>query len=128
MEAETNGLCGRAYFDCRNLPTNSPYRLGDDWISAAGKICKYLAGFETVIDENPRTFPADFPMSQIAIYCGWYDDNASGPFAQKTVEFMPGAFAYHLQSFSAATVRTTTENWVGPLLAKARDGDNGLRG
>jgi tetratricopeptide (TPR) repeat protein len=31
---------------------------------------------------------------------------------------MPGAFAYHLHSFSAATLRSTTRNWVGPLLAK----------
>jgi tetratricopeptide (TPR) repeat protein len=57
-------------------------------------------------------------MSHIAIYCGWYDVNASGPFAQKNVEFMPGAFAYHLHSFSAQTLRSTTEHWVGPLLAK----------
>jgi uncharacterized protein (TIGR03790 family) len=118
MEAETNGLCGRAYFDCRNLPTNSPYRMGDDWILGAAKICAYFGGFDTFVDENPETFPAGFPMSQIGIYCGWYDGDASGPFAQKTVEFMPGAFAYHLQSFSAATLRSTTKQWVGPLLAK----------
>jgi tetratricopeptide (TPR) repeat protein len=31
---------------------------------------------------------------------------------------MPGAFAYHLYSFSAATIRSATENWCGPLLAK----------
>jgi len=77
-----------------------------------------LGGFDTIVDENPETFAAEFPMSQIGIYCGWYDGDASGPFAQKTVEFMPGAFAYHLQSFSAATLRSTTKQWVGPLLAK----------
>jgi tetratricopeptide (TPR) repeat protein len=57
-------------------------------------------------------------MSQIAIYIGWYDGNASGPFAQPTVEFMPGAFAYHLHSYSASTLRSTNQAWVGPLLAK----------
>jgi hypothetical protein len=57
-------------------------------------------------------------MSQIGIYIGWYDANASGPFTSPRVEFMPGAFAYHLHSYSAATLRTTTQNWVGPLLAK----------
>jgi tetratricopeptide (TPR) repeat protein len=31
---------------------------------------------------------------------------------------MPGAFAYHLHSFSAASLRTPDRNWVGPLLAK----------
>jgi tetratricopeptide (TPR) repeat protein len=52
------------------------------------------------------------------LYMGWYDADVSGPFAQPTVEFMPGAFAYHLHSTSAETLRSTTLHWVGPLLAK----------
>jgi hypothetical protein len=70
------------------------------------------------LDNAEPTFSAGFPMSHIAFYAGWYDGNASGPFARPTVEFMPGAFAYHLHSFSAATLRSTTQNWVGALLAK----------
>lgn len=118
MEAETNGLCGRAYIDARGLATNSPLNIGEQWILGAGKICKYFGGFDTTIDTNESTFPADFPMSQIGIYCGWYSPNANGPFAQNEVEFMPGAFAYHLHSFSAHTLHSATENWLGPLLAK----------
>jgi len=57
-------------------------------------------------------------MSQIAIYCGWYDDKVDGPFTMPKVEFMPGAIAYHLHSASATTIRSATECWVGPLLAK----------
>jgi predicted negative regulator of RcsB-dependent stress response len=57
-------------------------------------------------------------MSQIGLYAGWYAEHANGPFAEPVVEFMPGAFAYHLHSFSASTLRSTTRNWVGPLLAK----------
>ncbi len=53
--------------------------------------------------------------------------NASGPFTLPKVEFMPGAFAYHLHSFSAFTIRSTTRNWCGPLLAKGRDLHHGLR-
>jgi uncharacterized protein (TIGR03790 family) len=119
LTAERDGLWGRAYFDARGLSkteTNS-YYLGDEWILSGGEICREL-GFETTVDKNPATFPADFPMSQIAIYCGWYDRNVSGPFALSKVEFMPGAFAYHLHSFSAITIRSTNECWVGPLLAK----------
>ena len=116
LEAETNGLWGRAYIDLRNT-TDPNYKPGDDWIRAAGEICRRL-GFETVVDENPGTFPAGFPMSHIAFYIGWYDQDVSGPFAQPTVEFVPGAFAYHLQSYSAQTLRTTSQHWVGPLLAK----------
>ncbi len=117
LAAERDGLWGRAYFDARGLDKTNSYYLGDEWILNAGEICRQL-GFETTVDKNPATFPADFPMSQIAIYCGWYDQNVSGPFTLPKVEFMPGAFAYHLHSFSAATLRSTNQFWAGPLLAK----------
>ncbi len=116
LQAEKDGLWGRAYVDLRGT-TEPGYKIGDDWLRNAGEICRRL-GFETVFDEKPETFPAGFPLSQIAIYMGWYAENACGPFAQTTVEFMPGAFAYHLHSFSASTVRSTTTGWVGPFLAK----------
>jgi tetratricopeptide (TPR) repeat protein len=57
-------------------------------------------------------------MSQIAIYAGWYTGEASGPFSRPHVEFMPGAFAYHLHSFSADTIRNAHSHWCGPLLAQ----------
>ncbi len=116
MEAETNGWWGCAYFDARGL-TNGSYRVGDDWIRAAAAVCRW-AGFRTTLDERPETFPAAFPLSPVAVYAGWYDADVSGPFARTTVEFMPGAFAYHLHSFSAYSLRTSTRHWVGPLLAK----------
>src|SRR5213075_354494 len=75
-------------------------------------------GFDTIVEDTSVTFSAGFPMSQIALYIGWYDENVSGPFTRPEVEFMPGAFAYHLHSYSAHPFRTTTNAWVGPLLAK----------
>src|ERR1041385_911103 len=116
MQAETDGLWGRAYFDLRNI-SEPGFKMGDDWIRGAAEICTRL-GFETVVDTNSATFPASFPMSQIAIYAGWYAENACGPFALPNVEFMPGAFAYHLHSYSALTIRSATQRWVGPFLAK----------
>jgi uncharacterized protein (TIGR03790 family) len=117
LQAERDGLWGRAYFDARGLDKTNSYYLGDEWILGAAQISRAL-GFETVVDNTPDLFPADFPMSQIAIYCGWYAGDACGPFAQPKVEFMPGAFAYHLHSSSAATLRSATANWCGPLLAR----------
>ena len=118
LQAERDGLWGRAYFDARGLSkTDTNIFLVDKWIFSAAEICRAL-GFETTLDKNPETFPNSFPMSQIAIYCGWYDENVSGPFTLPKVEFMPGAFAYHLHSSSAATLRSTDKNWCGPLLAK----------
>jgi uncharacterized protein (TIGR03790 family) len=115
MQAKTNGLWGRSYFDLRGL-TNGSYKMGDDWLGGAAEAARHY-GFETVVDDKPETFSAGFPMSQIALYAGWYDGNVSGPFARPKVEFMPGAFAYHLHSFSAHTLRSTNQYWCGPLLA-----------
>ena len=80
-------------------------------------MCRRL-GLETAVDTNAATFPPSFPLSQVAYYMGWYDGDVSGPFAAPQVEFMPGAFAYHLHSFSAATLRSTNRHWAGPLLAR----------
>jgi uncharacterized protein (TIGR03790 family) len=117
LAAETNGLWGRAYFDLRNEQTNDVYYLGDQWLRTGAEICRQL-GFEVEVDTNAATFPESYPMSHIAIYAGWYDSDVSGPFKLPTVEFMPGAFAYHLHSFSAETLRSSTARWCGPLLAK----------
>jgi uncharacterized protein (TIGR03790 family) len=116
IEAETNGWWGRAYFDARGLGTNDPYRLGDDLMRGAALVAREY-GFETELDEKPETFSAGYPMSQVALYMGWYDQVVTGPFTRPTVEFMPGAFAYHLYSWSAGTLRSTN-SWVGTLLEK----------
>lgn len=116
MQAEADGLWGRAYFDVRNI-SEASYKTGDEWIRGAAEIARF-AGFETVVDTNAATFPAGFPMSHIALYAGWYDGDVSGPFLNPAVEFMPGAFAYHLHSFSAETLRSASRRWCGPFLAK----------
>lgn len=116
LQAEKDGLWGRAYFDLRNI-ADPGYKLGDEWIRGAAQIAQQ-AGFDTELDEKGNTFPAGFPMSQIAFYAGWYSENETGPFTLPKIEFMPGAFAYHLHSFSAASLRVTNHNWTGPLLAQ----------
>lgn len=115
-EAERDGLWGRAYFDARGL-RDGGYLIGDEWLRKAADVVKRF-GFETVLDDTPATFSAGFPLSQVGLYAGWYDGNASGPFAREHVEFLPGAVAYHLHSFSARTLRSTDQHWCGPLLAK----------
>ena len=115
IAAETNGLWGRVYIDSRSI-RDGAYKMGDDWMRFAATVSKEL-GFETIHDERPETFPVSFPMSAIAFYGGWYDAGVSGPFTRAVVEFVPGAFAYHLHSGSAVTVRDPSRNWVAPLLA-----------
>lgn len=116
MQAEREGLWGRAYFDARGL-RDGPYSIGDEWLRRAAETTRRY-GLETTLDDEPATFSAGFPLSQAALYAGWYDGGISGPFAREKVEFMPGAVAYHLHSFSAHTLRSADKNWCGPLLAK----------
>lgn len=116
LAGETNGLWGRAYFDLRGL-TNGNYKPGDDMLGLSA-LAAARYGFEVTLDEKPETFPASFPLSQAALYMGWYDQHVSPLFSQPHVEFMPGAFAYHLYSFSAQTLRTSNDMWVGVLLAR----------
>jgi uncharacterized protein (TIGR03790 family) len=116
LVAERDGLWGRAYFDARGI-RDGGYLTGDEWLRKAAETVRRF-GFETVLDDAPATFSAGFPLSQVGLYAGWYDGNVSGPFARDKVEFLPGAVAYHLHSFSAHTLRSAEKNWCGPLLAK----------
>ncbi|MBL9127465.1 MAG: TIGR03790 family protein [Verrucomicrobiales bacterium] len=116
LEAEQFGLWGRGYFDIRSV-TAPAYKPGDQWISNAWvAVSRY--GYDTHLETQPGTLPAGFPLSHVAYYAGWYEANANGPFALPQVEFMPGAVAYHLHSFSAGAVRSPTQTWVGPFVAK----------
>jgi uncharacterized protein (TIGR03790 family) len=114
--AEQKGLWGHAYIDLRGL-TDGPYKKGDTWITNAAQVAKRM-GFETFVDNRPEVLPIGYPLSQVGLYFGWYDGGISGPFRPATVEFMNGAFAYHLHSFSAHNIRASDLNWVGPFLAR----------
>jgi uncharacterized protein (TIGR03790 family) len=116
LHAETNGLWGRAYFDGRGL-TGGPYLTGDLWLTNAAQLAATY-GFDTVLDWQEPTFGPNFPLSHAALYAGWYDEHVSGPFTAFRVEFAPGAVAYHLHSYSAATLRGRARHWAGPLVAR----------
>jgi uncharacterized protein (TIGR03790 family) len=116
LQAEKEGLWGRAYFDLRGL-TDGEYKKGDDMLRTCEKTAARI-GFETTVDDQPTVFGPAFPLPQIGLYVGWYEHNVAGALGQPTLEFMPGAFAYHLHSWSAEFVRNSKERWVGPLLAR----------
>jgi hypothetical protein len=71
-----------------------------------------------VFDDSPAVFPDAFPMSDCALYYGWYAPGVVGPFTQFDFKFLPGAVAVHIHSFSANTLRDANANWVAPLLTK----------
>jgi hypothetical protein len=75
-------------------------------------------GVPVVYDNSPGVFPAGYPASDCALYYGWYAGAVTGPFADPSYRFVPGAVAVHIHSFSAATLRDPNANWVAPLLAR----------
>ena len=116
IATERYGVLGRAYFDARGTRQKG-YVEGDDWIRTAYETLRD-AGFDCDLDENPDVFNQDYPMSDVAVYAGWYASEVTGPFRREDFRFSRGAVAYHLHSYSATSVRSRTSYWVGPLLAK----------
>ena len=116
IAAEKNGLWGRAYVDGGHNPPGG-LQVGDEWLS---DIVKHLqsAGVPTVFEDTPAVFPEGYPMTDCALYYGWYAGNVTGPFMQPGFHFVPGAIAVHIHSFSANTLRDPNVNWVAPLLTK----------
>jgi hypothetical protein len=112
LEAERRGLIGRAYVDVRG-----PHRQGEQWM-------RLIADQATAMDFRPEvhdesgTFPESARFDAPALYFGWYASNANGPFRLTGFRFAPGAIAVHIHSFSAATLRSDTSGWCGPLVAR----------
>lgn len=112
--AERIGLFGWAYIDRRSIP-ESGYRAGDDWLRGAAQDC-WNHGIPVILDNQPATFPAGFAVTAAALYYGWYDWSAGG--AMTAPQFMPGAVAVHIHSFSAHTLRDANANWAAPLVSR----------
>ena len=111
IEAETTGLIGRGYIDI-----GGPHPQGDRWLEDAAKQLDAL-GFDNDVDRAGGTMPAWARFDAPALYFGWYAGTINGPFAAADFKFPVGAVALHIHSFSASTVRSATQGWVGPLIA-----------
>jgi uncharacterized protein (TIGR03790 family) len=115
LAAEKNGLWGWAYLDARGI-TTGPYARGDAWLTNAARLMR-RQGIPVIADYAPETWRAGFPVTDAAVYYGWYEGDVCGPFAQPAFRFLPGAVAVHLHSFSARTLRDPKVAWAAPLLA-----------
>lgn len=112
VAAERTGLLGRAYVDIGGL-----HASGDRWLEQVVVQLKDQA-FDPAVDRAPTTLPATARFDAPALYFGWYAGNLNGPFALPGFRFPPGAIALHIHSYSAATLRSTTSGWTGPLVAR----------
>ena len=112
LATEQTGLWGRAYVDIANkIPE------GDNWLEAVAKACSDT-GIPTIVDRFNDTFPTNYPMTEAALYFGWYAGHVDGPFLNPAFHFRRGAIAVHLHSFSASQLTNPAQNWSAPLLAR----------
>lgn len=116
VATELDGLWGWGYIDSRNIKTGG-YAEGDTWLLAAVDSMR-SQGIPVLLDTSPETLPLGFPVTDAAVYYGWYAQNVNGPFSVPSFRFRPGAIAVHLHSFSASTLRSPTVGWCGPLLER----------
>ena len=110
LQAEAEGLMGRAYFDI-----GGPHAKGDEWMNAAGGLA-VKASFDTDFEKTKRPMDGRDRYDAPAIYMGWYRQNAYGPWRAAKWSVPPGAIGFHLHSFSATTVRSTSQGWLGAFV------------
>jgi uncharacterized protein (TIGR03790 family) len=116
IETEKTGLWGWAYVDARSI-TAGGYKEGDDWMLAAARSMR-KKGVPVISDHAPEVWGAGFPITDAAIYYGWYEPSVTGPFANSQFRFLPGAIAVHIHSTSAASLRDAGAHWAAPLIAR----------
>src|SRR5256885_4570440 len=116
VETEKIGLWGRAFIDGAHNSTTG-LGLGDRWLAEV-RDQLHKVGVPVVYEDTPEIFPNSYPMTDCALYFGWYAGTVSGPFTQPDFRFAPGAVAVHIHSFSASTLHDENANWAGPLLTK----------
>lgn len=112
LTAEKNGLLGRAYVDLLG-----PHKQGERWLESAAQQLEDL-NFDLEVNRNRGTFAAAARFDAPVLYFGWYASNVNGPFLLPGFRLPAGAIALHIHSYSAHTLRSTTEGWAGPLIAR----------
>jgi uncharacterized protein (TIGR03790 family) len=114
VAVEETGLHGRAVIDL--ALKHGAYEQGEDWLRRSVQTYREN-GIPTYADRYEPLIREGWPLPDTALYFGWYAGEISGALKSETFRFKRGAVACHLHSFSAATIRTTTQAWVGPLIA-----------
>lgn len=115
VKVERNGLWGWVVVDL-----GGPYGQGEKMFNAAAKSAQKQ--HQPLFFETSRWTIADsFPlMGQTAVYFGWYEYRANGPFGPKAAadfRFAPGAVAGHLHSFSCDNCKSDVP-WTPALLKR----------
>ncbi|MBX3749814.1 MAG: TIGR03790 family protein [Opitutaceae bacterium] len=112
LTAERQGLLGRAYVDL-----TGPHKQGDNWFESVARQLE-AQDFDLTVHHDAGTFPRTARFDAAALYFGWYAGDVTGPFTLPDFRLPPGAIALHIHSYSAQTLRSATQAWCGPLVAR----------
>lgn len=115
IQTEKRGLKGMCYID--KAIKEGGYAMGDQWLDSIIKDNKTKA-IMTVVEETKDVFVTNYPMTDAALYYGWYSHHFSGPFANPSFMLPKGSVAIHIHSFSASNLRNPRKQWCGPILAR----------
>lgn len=119
LTAEQEGLIGRFWIDA-----GGPHASGDRWLEEAGAKLAEL-GYPGEKDTARDTLGGWVRADGIAWYFGWYNQDIDGPFRLPGFRFAPGAIALHIHSFTATSLRSSSQGWSGPLVARGVAGTFG---
>ena len=119
LEAENEGIAGRAYVDI-----SGPHEMGDEWLE---KLVTNMEknGFDVETNREGGRFNRVDRFDEPLLYFGWYSGGVDGPFSNYSFSFPPGAIALHIHSFSSSTVRDSRKGWVAPLIVRGVTGTFG---
>lgn len=115
VRVEREGLWGWTVID-----EGGPYAEGEKMFRSAAQSAQQ-AYFPIFYETSKKTLADSFPlMPQTAVYFGWYEYRANGPFspaAAPEFRFALGAVAAHLHSFSCENVKDAKQ-WAPALLKR----------
>src|SRR5262249_60179787 len=99
IAAEKNGLWGRAYVDGAHNSA-AGFKMGDEWLV---DILQQLhkVGVPVVYDDSPAVFPDGYPITDCALYYGWFAGKVPRPFPGEGIRFAPRPIPGHIYSFCA---------------------------
>jgi len=114
VKIEQSGLAGKVYIDARGIKARTTFAFYDQELLRLGVTLEKESKLQTVLDTRPELFPPG-SCPKAAIYCGWYS-------LKKYVDafqFVPGAVAFHIASFEAASLRDRNSSLWCPRLLQA---------
>jgi len=92
------------------------YRRGDQWLEFLERRFAQAGFTVKAYRENALLDRSD--ANDVFFYAGWYSPHVSGFAKDEGFRFRRGAVVCHIHSLSAQTVRSKSQRWVGPLVAR----------